>query len=203
MLTNERIRPLSDSVRKGLYPLLLATLLAPLIVYFHECGHYLLALGFGATPEFHLAKVRVHNLGPLTNQANFWIAAGGPMVDALLSTTGFLWLCLSRSTRAGTAPTRADCLGIVLVMSVANFVVGFVKRFVVHVLPPASGDASRMSLSMGLPIWCVPSLLSLFALVLVGATMCLFPPRHRLVPFGFAFLGWFAGVRILHFWFSP
>ncbi len=194
---------MSDSVKKGLYPLLLATLLAPLIVCLHECGHYLMALWFGATPEFHLAKVRVHHIGPLTDQANFWIAAGGPMVDALFATTSFLLLCLYRSTRISTAPTRADCLGIVLVVSVANFVIGFVRRFVIHNLSPESGDASRMSLSVGLPNWCVPSLLSLFSLVLIGTTMCLFPPKHRLVPFGFALLGWFAGVRILHFWFSP
>jgi hypothetical protein len=178
-------------------------LLGPLIVFFHECGHYLLALTFDAIPEFYLTQVRVHHHGPLTNQANFWIAAGGPIVDALFATAGFLSIRFNRCKRISTAPSRIDYLGIVLVLSVANFAVGFVSRFILHVLPMPSGDASRMSLSMGLPIWSVPALLSLLSLVLIGATLRFFPRGHRLIPFGSAFLGWFSGVRILHYWFSP
>jgi hypothetical protein len=171
-------------------------LLAPLIVFFHECGHYFFAVVFGATPEFYLTKVRVQHEGPLTSQAAFWIAAGGPLVDALLAVTGFLWLRYSRHPRIGTSPARTGWLGIVLVLSVANYVVGFVTRLII-LKPP--GDAPRMSLAMGLPIWSVPSLLSLFSLVLIGAAIRLFPRGHRLVPFGCAFLGWFFGVRMLHF----
>ena len=181
----------------GLYLLLLATFLAPLLTFFHECGHYVGGVAIDANPEFHVGSVHFRPHHPITNQAYFWFAAGGPLVTVLLATTGFLWLRQQRRPRIGTAPTRTDCVGIVLVASNA---VLFAGLFVVHLILQDSlktpGDAEKMSLLMGLPVWLVPALLASLSLVLMGATMRLFPRGCRFVPFGFAMLGFFTGERL-------
>jgi len=187
-------------VKKGFYSFLLGMLLAPLVIFLHECGHYVVAAAYDANPEFHVGRVSYRSHQPTANQAYFWIAAGGPLVNVLLATTGFLWLRYKRHARIGTAPTRTDCLGIFLVCQIVPaWVVIFVVHLILQDFLTRPGDAEKMSLSMGLPVWLSPVLLASFSLVLIGAAMRLFPRGSRLVPFGYALVGWFTGCFMQSF----
>ena len=177
-------------MKKGLYSLLLGTLLFPLVSFLHECGHYVVAHAYHVNPTLHIGQVTFKSNHDITTRALLWICAAGPLVNLLLSVGGFLWLRHRRRLRSGTAPTRTDCLGVLLVAQAATiYVLLFVTHLIIRDFSENPGDAEKMSLLMEMPVWLIPALLASVCLVLSGATIRLFPRGNRFVPFGAAVLG--------------
>jgi hypothetical protein len=179
-------------MNKFLHPFLFGMLLLPLASTWHECGHYLMAIVFGAHPQLHWAFVFTPESDQLTRLAQFCIKAGGPLMDAWCVAVGLLWL--SRSRPRGI-PAKTDWLAFALVQRAVAPLLGIeMLLFGRDGLP----DEAKMSLLLGCSKWTLPCVLSLLWVSALVAALRLLPKGYRLLPFVGMHLGGFFGCGVVH-----
>lgn len=177
-------------MKKCVYPLLLAILLGPMLVFLHECGHFMAASAFGAGPELHFGHVRML-VGTKTPLDAFCVRAAGPLVDVLFAVWGFLWLRQRHRTRSDAQTGLPDWIATTFVLVLTNFIVGFVATVTVGTV---ALDGAAMSLMLGWPGWLLPGVSALLALALIASALRLLPKGERLLPVMGIYLGTVLGA---------
>jgi hypothetical protein len=176
--------------KKCLVPFLCAFVASPVFVLLHELGHYAVGayLGFGG--KLHYGQVTGKRL---SWQADALLTSAGPLVQAGLAVTGFVWLRRLRRDRREANPTVGEWVATMLALNVGRWVRGFTG-------PPSDPqppDEALLSRAVGLPAWFLPYLLALVTVVAVIAILRLHPPGGRLLPF---LSGGFGGIISFLLW---
>jgi len=177
-------------MKKFVYPFLLAILLGPMLIFLHECGHFVAASAFGAGPELHFGHVRLL-VGNKTTLGAFCVKAAGPLVDVLFAVWGFLWLRQRHRTRGDAQAGLPDWIATTFVLDLTNFIVGFVATVTVGTV---ALDAASMSLMLGWPGWVLSGVFALLALALIANALRLLPRGERLLPVVGIYLGTVLGA---------
>ena len=165
-------------MKKCFYPCLLAVLLGPILIFLHECGHFVAASAFGARPELHFGHVRML-VGTKTPLGAFCVKAAGPLVDVLIAVGGFLWLRQRHRTRGDAQAGLPDWIATIFGLGLTNFIIGFVATLTVGTVPL---DTPSMSLMLGWPGWLLSGVFALLALALITSSLRLLPRGSRLLP---------------------
>jgi hypothetical protein len=189
-LTRDVRRCYAYRMNKCIYPCFLAMLLTPILIFLHECGHYLAASAFGARPEIHFAHVRIPG-GHKTRMADFCSNAAGPLVDASFAIGGFLWLRHRLRSLPQTSPGLPNWIATIFVLRATGPIIGFVVALTGG---PGIPDEAEMSLLLGLPGWLLPAVVALLALALILAAVRLLPRSYRLLPVASIYLGAFFAI---------
>ncbi len=174
-------------------PCLCGLLLAPVFIVLHEGGHVLASIPFGLSPILHYGKVTYHASLANSPHANWAISAAGPLVQVLLAGGGLLWLYERRRQRRVAPATCLDWVATSLTFNSGRWMAGGAGTSVVGT---ALKDEMVLSGALGIPSWCLISLLTLAGFCVFIATIRLHPPGSRLLPFVCAGIGGFIGVKV-------
>jgi len=187
------------SSRKWLALFVSALVASPIFVFLHELGHYAAGAFLGFSVKLHYGQVT----GTMPKEAIVWRgdavqASAGPLVQAVLALTGFVWLRrLRQHRREATATTRDWLATITIVLNAGPWFRGIAEPLGSSQLV----DEALVSEASGPPAWLLPCLLGFLAVIAIFATIQLHPPGNRLLPFvcvglGGA-IGFFAWIRIV------
>jgi hypothetical protein len=179
--------------RNLLAPAVVGLFLAPTLIVFHECGHYVAAVLFGLSPRLSYASVNF--IPPLPESLRGVITAFGPLVELCFTLVGVVWLWCLRSNRRFTVPKTQDWLATTCVLASGRWL-----RCVTGTpLDPKPADEAFLSQAIGLPSWVLPYALVLVAISAIGAAIWLHPEGMRLLPFSVVFVAASVGVLL---WFT-
>src|SRR5262249_46052093 len=146
----------------------------------HECGHVLAGRSIGWPAKVHYADssfdVPKDKFSPRNNAL---VTIAGPLVNALLGASGFLWLLASRIRRRDAKATPADWVATTLAMNAGRWL----RCFAGSPTHPMPDDEAWLSRAIGLPGWLLPYCLGVIAVVVIVATIRLHPPESRPMPF--------------------
>jgi hypothetical protein len=177
-------------MKKFVYPCLLAILLMPVLIFLHECGHFVVASAYGAGPEFRLTHVIIAD-GYKTEFGRFCGKAAGPLVDALIAVGGFLWLRRRHGVRGDAPAGLPDWVATIFVLRATDSILGFVVALTRGAVPL---DGVQMSVMLGWPPWLLPGFFAVLALALITTALRLLPRGSRLLPVVGIYLGAVLGV---------
>lgn len=173
-----------------------ACVIFPSFIFVHECGHYLAGYCLGFHVEMHYAGVLSSDpQGKHAALKGTVVCAAGPLVNAILAATGFVWLRHLRKHRVDSAVTTVDWFATALAINAGRWL-----RAASLPSNPQPPDEAFLSRAMSLADWCLPYFLGVTAIVVIIAVIRLHPPGERLVPFASLFLGGVVGVFLwMHF----
>jgi len=165
----------------------------PLFILLHEVGHYVAGAYLGFKPVLHYAVVEMTIPREKDTVAAALLHSGaGPLVNAVLAIIGLGWLYALRRHRREAEVTVTDWLATTLALNAARWAEVFLSRS--GQLEPR--DEVYASQALGLPIWLLPAVTALLAMVAVLAAMRLHPPGQRILPFVSAGIGGGLGVAL-------
>jgi hypothetical protein len=143
-----------STCRNWLAPFFLAVVASPIFVFLHEVAHYVAGACLGFTVNLHYGQVT----GTMPKEALAWRgdalqASAGPLMQALLAVTGFVWLRSLRVHRREAALTLSDWLAtMLLVLNAGPWLRGFAES----ARHPQLVDEALLSEAVGLPARFLP-----------------------------------------------
>lgn len=129
---------------------LAAFIVPPMCIFTHELGHYAVALSYGWEAKLMPAMVRFQAPG-LTDFQRILFGAGGPMVDVLQFTTGFLILFICRND-----PAKSSRLFYWMGVALASVVGKWFMAPIFAIAMPTINDEAQISSLLGWPRMLLP-----------------------------------------------
>lgn len=178
----------SPAIRHGLL-MIAAAVITPLIIVLHELAHYLAAAAGGVPAHIHYARIALPPGHAAPDILLFLIMVAGPVVDASLALTGFLWLRLRRKSHRVSKATPRDWMATLLAMSAVRWL----RCFTGTPSSPQPQDEAMLSTGLGLPAWFLPYAMAPLALAFLTAVVRWHPRNSRALPFACVLAGIVSG----------